>query len=182
MPNTTRCLDFSCIFFPSFSVPATFFHYFVIHSNNSVCICSAAAISYDMTRIGLSSTWEDNIQLWKENSSQSANMYNQGRIRRGFGRFSRAPPNPQPLNQKFIFMENYGYILDTVFTVNIHIPYFHLILIFKYTWQPASKTLCKIAGWVANSVDPDQTAFSDVWSGSTLIAQASLCLKICMTH
>ena len=56
-------VDFSCIFFSSFSVPAPFFHYFVIHCNNSVCIYSADAFSYDMTRICLSSTWEDNIKL-----------------------------------------------------------------------------------------------------------------------
>ena len=34
---------------------------------------------------------------------------------------------PQPLNQMFIFMGNYGYILDTVFTINILILYFHLM-------------------------------------------------------
>ena len=68
----------------SFSVPAQF----------SFCICSADVLSYDMTRICLSSTWEDNIKLWKENSSQSAYMYNQGRIRRGYGGFSRASPPP----------------------------------------------------------------------------------------
>ena len=28
--------------------------------------------------------------------------------------------------------------------------------------------------WVANSADPDQTPLSDVWSGSTLYAQACL--------
>ena len=32
----------------------------------------------------------------------------------------------------------------------------------------------KIDGWVANSVDPDQTAFYGVWSGSTLFAHACL--------
>ena len=89
----TGAVDFSCIFFFFFFFCAcSFFHYFVIHSSNSVCICSADALSYDMTRICLSSIWEDNIKLWKENSSQSADMYNQGRIRRGFGGFNRAPP------------------------------------------------------------------------------------------
>ena len=58
-----------------------------------------------MTRICLSSTWADNIKenkktkkkkkkLRKENSIQSADMYNQGQIRRGFGGFSRASPTP----------------------------------------------------------------------------------------
>ena len=45
-------------------------------------------------------------------------------IKDGFGGgsgISVEHPHPQPLNQKFIFMGNYGYILDTVCTENIHI-------------------------------------------------------------
>ena len=34
-----------------------------VSNGNSVCICSADALSYDMTRICLSSTWEGNIKL-----------------------------------------------------------------------------------------------------------------------
>ena len=55
-------VDFSCIFFFIFCA-CSFFHYFVIHRTNSVCICSADALSYHMTRICLSSTWEDNTKL-----------------------------------------------------------------------------------------------------------------------
>ena len=46
--------------------------------------------------------------------------------------------------------------MDTIFTLNIHILTLYLILLFnKSILLPTN--LCKIAGWVANSVDPDQT-------------------------
>ena len=61
-------------FFPLF----LFSHYSVIHSNNFVCICSADAFSYDMTRICLSCTLEDSKKLFKEKVVSR-------RIRRGSG-------------------------------------------------------------------------------------------------
>ena len=42
-----------------------------------------------------------------------------------------------------------------------------------YVFNIQQMNVFKIAGWVANSVDPDQTPHSAaVWQGSTLFAQA----------
>ena len=76
-------VDFSCFFFFFFFVcffPLFLFsHYSVIHSNNSVCICSADAFSYDMIRICLPCTLEDSKKkLYKEKVVSR-------RIRRGSG-------------------------------------------------------------------------------------------------
>ena len=38
---------------------------------------------------------------------------------------------PLPLTKKFIFMVNFGYIWDTLFTLNIITPYVYLILLFN---------------------------------------------------
>ena len=102
----------------------------------------------------------------------------QGRIHMGFG------GSIEPLRLKISFSRE---TLDTFY--NFRIPYlpqiftaltFYRILLFNQSiLLPVN--VCKIARWVANSVDPpwSDAAFCGVWSGSTLFAQACLSQYVC---
>ena len=101
----------------------------------------------------LSSTWENNIKLWKANSSQSADMYNQGWIRRGVRELQSSTPT-----LAFESKVHFHGKLWIYFGYRIYPKYSHPILsLYTYLLVHLRVRLCKIAGWVGNSVDPDET-------------------------
>ena len=65
---------------------------------------------------------------------------------------------------------------NTVITLTNRTPPILTILVLKFEQVPFTTYWCVyiIVGWVANSVEPDQTPLSGVWSGSTQFAQVCL--------
>ena len=96
-----------------------------------------------------STSWFQNISRISINITSS----NQGRIQRGLVGFS--PPTLFWLKISFSCEILDKFDWDTVFTINIHTPY-HLPYTFLKQVYFTNRD-GKIAGWVANSVDPDQT-------------------------
>ena len=80
--------------------------------------------------------------------------------RGGFRRGSWGSVEPL-LDTKFMRMFLYKFVFTiNILTINILTPYSLPLMFFKSILLPVN--VCKMAGWVANSADPDRFAASDL--------------------